>query len=168
METNADARRNRRARVACLRFAFCAAAAIAAFIAIASKPAFAQAIVASINGDPITDIDIDERMKMLRVLRKPATRDAAIESLFTDRLETQEANKFGVNPRDSDISQQIVKVAQEMKIAPDALVGAFEHAGVTADHFQSAFPRRHGFRRAGAGAEQGRRSERRTGPRRTR
>jgi peptidyl-prolyl cis-trans isomerase SurA len=139
METNADARRNRRARVACLRFSFCAAAAIAAFIAIANKPAFAQAIVASINGDPITDIDIDERMKMLRVLRKPATRDAAIESLFTDRLETQEANKFGVNPRDSDISQQIIKVAQDMKIAPDALVGAFEHAGVTADHFKAHF-----------------------------
>ncbi len=48
----------------------------------------AQAIVASINGDPITDIDIDQRMKLLRVLRKPATRDAAIESLFTDHLET--------------------------------------------------------------------------------
>src|SRR5664279_2603511 len=143
METNADARRNRRARVrarvACLRFSFCAAAAIAAFIAIANKPAFAQAIVASINGDPITDIDIDERMKMLRVLRKPATRDAAIESLFTDRLETQEANKFGVNPRDSDISQQIIKVAQDMKIAPDALVGAFEHAGITPDHFKAHF-----------------------------
>jgi peptidyl-prolyl cis-trans isomerase SurA len=78
-------------------------------------------------------------MKMLRVLRKPATRDAAIESLFKDRLEMQEANKFGVNPRDSDISQQIIKVAQDMKIAPDALVGAFEHAGITPDHFKAHF-----------------------------
>ena len=65
--------------------------------------------------------------------------DGAIESLFTDRLETQEANKFGVNPRDSDVSQQIIKTAQDMKIAPDALVGAFEHAGVTADHFKAHF-----------------------------
>ena len=140
METKADARRNRRGRVAYLRFAICAtAAAIAASGVIASRPAFGQAIVASINGDPITDIDIDERMKMLRVLRKPATRDAAIESLFADRLETQEAGKFGVNPRDSDVSQQIIKVAQEMKIAPDALVGTFEHAGVTPDHFKAHF-----------------------------
>jgi peptidyl-prolyl cis-trans isomerase SurA len=46
------------------------------------RPAFAQAIIASINGDPITNIDIDERMKMLRVLHKPATREAAIESLY--------------------------------------------------------------------------------------
>lgn len=140
MEIENDAQRKCRARVAYSRLAFCVAAAvIAVFAAAGSKPALAQAIVASINGDPITDIDIDEQMKMLRVLRKPATRDAALESLFTDRLKIQESNKFGVNPRDSDISQQIIKVAQEMKIAPDALVGALEHAGVTPDHFKAHF-----------------------------
>jgi peptidyl-prolyl cis-trans isomerase SurA len=140
METRNDARRNRDARVAYLRLSLCVAiAAIAAFMAPAGNPAFGQAIIASINGDPITNIDIDERMKMLRVLRKPATRDAAIESLFTDRLEIQEGSKFGVDPRDSDVSQQIIKVAQEMKIAPDALVAALEHAGVTADHYKAHF-----------------------------
>jgi peptidyl-prolyl cis-trans isomerase SurA len=116
-----------------------AAVAIAAFMTLASNPAFAQAIVASINGDPITDIDIDERMKMLRILRKPATRDAAIESLFADRLEIQEGNKFGVNLSDSDVMQKIVKVAQDMKIAPQALVAEFERAGVPPDHFKSHF-----------------------------
>jgi len=55
---------------------------------------------------------------MLRVLRKPATRDAAIESLFSDRLEIQEENKFGVTLRDSDVSQEIVKIAKEMKLHP--------------------------------------------------
>src|ERR1700751_5620271 len=108
-------------------------------MACAGGLAFPQEIVASINGDPITNIDIDERMKMLRVLRKPATRDAAIESLFTDRLEINEAGKFGVAPKDSDTSQQIVKVAQDLKLAPDALVEAFQHAGVTPDHFKAHF-----------------------------
>src|SRR6202023_868017 len=127
-------------RVADVCLSLCAAiAAIAAYTALAGGPAFAQEIVASINGDPITNVDIDERMKMLRVLRKPATRDAAIESLYTDRLEIHEADKFGVDPRDSDISQQIVKVAQDMKLAPDALVGALQHAGVTPDHFKAHF-----------------------------
>ena len=146
MKTKNDARGNRGARVACLRRGFCVViAAIFSCVATIPRPAFAQAIIASINGDPITNIDIDERMKMLRVLHKPATREAAIESLFTDRLETQEANKFGINPRDSDISQQIVKTAQAMKMAPEALVGAFEHAGVTADHFKAHFSADMGF-----------------------
>jgi peptidyl-prolyl cis-trans isomerase SurA len=139
METNNDARRNRGARVASLRVCFCMAAVIAACLASAIHPTFAQTIVASINGDPITNIDIDERMKMLRVMRKPGTRDAAIESLFTDRLETQETSKFGINPKDSDLSQQIIKTARDLKMAPEALVAALEHAGVTPDHFKAHF-----------------------------
>ncbi len=140
METGNDARWPRGARVAYLCLSLCVAVAvIATLLALASSSAFAQEIVASINGDPITNIDIDERMKMLRVLRKTATRDAAIESLFTDRLEIREADKFGVDPKDSDISQQIVTVAQEMKLAPDALVEALQHAGVTPDHFKAHF-----------------------------
>ena len=146
METKINARRNQSARVACLRLSFClAAAAIGAFMAPAGNLAFAQAIIASINGDPVTDIDIDERMKMLRVLHKPATRDAAIESLFTDRLEIQEGNKFGVNLRDGDISQQIIKTAKDMKMPPDVLVAALEHAGVTQDHFKAHFRADMGF-----------------------
>ena len=146
MKTKNDARGEADARVACLRYRFrVAAVAIAAFITPASNPAFAQEIVASINGDPITNIDIDERMKMLRILRKPATRDAAIESLFTDRLEIQEGNKFGVNLSDGDVTQKIVKVAQDMKIAPQALVETLEHAGVPADHFKAHFRADAGF-----------------------
>jgi peptidyl-prolyl cis-trans isomerase SurA len=140
METGNDARRRRGASVACVRLSLCVAvAAIAACMALAGSSAFAQEIVASINGDPITNIDIDERMKMLRVLHKPAAREAAIESLFADRLEIREAGKFGIDPRDSDISQHIVKVAQDMKLAPDALVEALQHAGVTPDHFKAHF-----------------------------
>jgi peptidyl-prolyl cis-trans isomerase SurA len=146
METNNDARGNRGARVAYVRLLFClAVAAIAACMAPAGNPAFAQEIIASINGDPITNIDIDERMKMLRVLHKPATRDAAIESLYKDRLEIQESSKFGVSLKDSDISQEIVKVAKDIKIAPEALVEELEHAGVTADHFKAHFRADMGF-----------------------
>ena len=67
---------------------------------VCAGPAAAQVIVSSINGDPITNIDIDQRMKLLRVLRQNATRDAAIESFYADRLKTQETSKFGINPRD--------------------------------------------------------------------
>ncbi len=128
------------ARVAGTWLGFALAIAIVAACAVPGLgPAFAQVIVASINGDPITNIDIDERMKMLRVLRKPATREDAIESLFSDRLKIREAGKFSINPQDSDLSPQIVSVAKDMKLAPGALVAALEHAGVPTDHFKGYF-----------------------------
>ncbi|QBR70020.1 hypothetical protein CU048_00570 [Beijerinckiaceae bacterium] len=140
MESGLDARKRFDVRIANAAFGLCLALALTIGLApFDGGKAFAQAIVASINGDPITNIDIDERMKMLRVLRKPATRDAAIESLFTDRLKIHEAGKFSVSPRDSDISQEIIKVAQQMKMSPDALVEALQRAGVTPDHFKAHF-----------------------------
>lgn len=111
----------------------------ALWLGFGEKPVQAQAIVASINGDPVTNIDIDERMKMLRVLHKPAGRDAALESLFTDHLETDEARKFGIIPRDGDITQEITRVAEEMKIAPGVLTEELQHAGVSADHIKAHF-----------------------------
>jgi peptidyl-prolyl cis-trans isomerase SurA len=110
-----------------------------ALATIAARPARAQTIVSSINGDPITDLDIAERTKMLKALRKPATREAALESLYADRLQAREAAKFGVRSGDAEISQAIVNTAQEMKIAPEALVAALQQAGVSADHFKAHF-----------------------------
>ncbi len=140
MRVKTDARMVCGARVVCTWFRLSlGACAMAGCASLAPSPALSQTIVASINGDPVTNIDIEERMKMLRVLRKPATRDAAIESLFADRLEMGEARKFGIEPRDSDISQQIVKAAQDMKVTPEALVASLQHAGVTPDHFKAHF-----------------------------
>ncbi|PNG24472.1 SurA N-terminal domain-containing protein [Methylocella silvestris] len=116
---------------------FAAVVAAAPFAGV--FPVHAQAIVASINGDPVTNIDIDQRMKLLRVLRKPATREAAIESLFRDRLQIHEAEKYGVNPRDADISQQIVQTATDMNMQPQALLAAIQGAGVSEDQFKSYF-----------------------------
>jgi peptidyl-prolyl cis-trans isomerase SurA len=106
---------------------------------LGAGPARAQAIVASINGDPITNIDIDQRMKLLRVLRKPATREAAIESLYIERLEIHEAGKYGVNPREADIGQEIVNFSKDLKMDPQALVAALRSAGVSQDHFTAYF-----------------------------
>jgi peptidyl-prolyl cis-trans isomerase SurA len=140
MDDEQVAYRHFAARAGGIWLGFALAIAIVAGCAVPGPgPAFAQVIVASINGDPITNIDIDERMKMLRVLRKPATRDVAIESLFSDRLKIREAGKFSINPQDSDLSPQIVSDAKDMKLAPGALVAALEHAGVPADHFKAYF-----------------------------
>ncbi|HXW71567.1 MAG TPA: SurA N-terminal domain-containing protein [Methylocella sp.] len=117
----------------------CLGIVVPALLAGMCQPSHAQAIVASINGDPITDIDLTERIKMLRVMHRPATRDAAMESLFKDRLEFQEASKFGISVKDTDLSQQILKAAQEMKLTPDAMLADFEHAGVSPDHFKAHF-----------------------------
>jgi peptidyl-prolyl cis-trans isomerase SurA len=99
----------------------------------------AQVIIATVNGDPITDIDVQERMKMLRVLHQPASHDAAMESMIEDQLKLDETAKYKITASDTQIGQQIAKEAGEMKVAPEALLEGLQSSGISESHFKSHF-----------------------------
>ena len=111
----------------------------AAALAATAAPASAQEVVVSVNGDPITSYDLDERMKLLRGLRKPAGRDAAIESLVSDRLMAREASKYGINISDEEIGSQIADDARKAKMSTAAYAAAASHTGASADHVRNHF-----------------------------
>ena len=110
-----------------------------------ARPAAAQAIVVTVNGDPITTSDIDGRMKIMRVLHRPAGRDAAVEDLIEDRLRARDAEKYGVRYTDSDIPDEISVVASLNKTTPAALSGALQGAGVGQDAIRGYFGPRLAF-----------------------
>ncbi|MHB8886450.1 MAG: SurA N-terminal domain-containing protein [Methylovirgula sp.] len=101
--------------------------------------AHAQAIITTVNGDPITDLDVAQRIKLLRVLHQPATREAALNSLVDDLLMVQETRQYGMKPSDSEIGQEIVQAANRIKIAPELLVAQIQHAGVSDTHYKQHF-----------------------------
>ena len=104
--------------------------------AVAQTPALAQAVIGSVNDDPVTDIDVDQHMKILRVLQKPATREAALESIYETRLKLMEVSKYKVNPADQDIGWALGTTARNMKTEPQALLGALQRAGVSDDQWK--------------------------------
>lgn len=106
---------------------------------IAVPRAHAQVIIATVNGDPITDIDLEQRIKLLHVFHRSATHDDALESLIEDQLKLDETAKYKVKASDSDIGQQISREAEEMKMEPNALLEAMQRAGVSESHFKDHF-----------------------------
>lgn len=56
----------------------------------------AQAIVASVNGDPITSYDVGEREKLLRAIGQPSSPSAALDSLIETRVKAGEVNKYSI------------------------------------------------------------------------
>ena len=117
------------------RFAVLLAAAIS-LGALASAPAQAQAVVASVNDDPVTNVDIEQHMKILRVIQKNATREAALESIYETRLKLMEMSKYKVNPGDPDIGWALGITARRLKTDPQSMVGALQRAGVTEDQWK--------------------------------
>ena len=108
-------------------------------------PARAQVIALAVNGDPITTVDLEQRMKLLRALRKPATRDAAVESMIADRLKMREAVRYGVTIKDNEIGEGVTTIAGKMKISPQQLLADIQRNGVEKDHFVGFFKSELGF-----------------------
>jgi peptidyl-prolyl cis-trans isomerase SurA len=94
-------------------------------------PARAQNIVVMVNGEPITDFDIEQRSKLdqLTTQKTPARQDV-INELIEDRIKLKEGKKYGVDPGVSDINQSYEGMAQRMRISPDQLTKSLEVKGV--------------------------------------
>ncbi len=118
---------------------------IGAILATGTGATRAQAIVASVNGDPVTTVDVEQRMKLLRAFKRPATRDAAIESMISDRLKSREATRFGVSIKDSEVGEEIQTVAKRQKTSTQQLSADINHAGVAQSHALNYFKAELGY-----------------------
>jgi peptidyl-prolyl cis-trans isomerase SurA len=103
---------------------------------IFAQPVLAQNVVLTVNDSPITNYDIAQRIKLLGVLRLPASQQAATDSLIEDRLKLIETRKYGINPGEQDIANEAARDAGERKIAPQQLAAGLQRAGIDKSHWQ--------------------------------
>ena len=95
------------------------------------SPLRAQNIVVMVNGDPITDFDIEQRTKLTQLTtQKTPSRQEVINSLIDDKVKLKEGRKYGVDPGVSDINQSYEGMAQRMRITPEQLTKSLESKGV--------------------------------------
>lgn len=104
---------------------------LGSLLVLAGAPARAQNIVVMVNGDPITDYDIEQRSKLDQLTtQKTPSRQDVINELIDDKIKTKEGKKYGVDPGVSDINQSYEGMAQRMRITPDQLTKSLETKGV--------------------------------------
>jgi peptidyl-prolyl cis-trans isomerase SurA len=100
----------------------------------AMEPAKAQAVAVMVNGEPITDFDIEQRSKLdLLSTHKAPPRQDVINELITDHLKIKEAKKFGVDPGVSDINGAFREMSDRMHVSADQLTETLEKQGIRAD-----------------------------------
>ena len=87
-----------------------------------------------VNDDPISDYDIDQRMRFLAITtqREPnaALKKEAMDMLIDERLQLQEARKAGVTTDEADVTKILEGMAQKNNLSVDGLAEALGHAGV--------------------------------------
>jgi peptidyl-prolyl cis-trans isomerase SurA len=108
---------------------------VAALILIGgAPPSYAQTVAVMVNGEPITDYDIEQRSKLdLISTHKPPARQDVINELIDEKVKIREAKKFGVDPSSSDIEQSYAQMSSRMRITPDQLTKSLETQGIRPD-----------------------------------
>ena len=87
-----------------------------------------------VNGEPITDFDIEQRSKLDFVsTHKQPSRQEVINELIDEKVKIKEAKKFGVDPGASDIDQAFGQMGQRMRITPEQLTKSLEAQGIRAE-----------------------------------
>ncbi|WP_407181513.1 SurA N-terminal domain-containing protein [Bradyrhizobium sp. STM 3562] len=98
------------------------------------SPVRAQTVAVMVNGEPITDFDIEQRSKLnFLTTHKQSARQDVINELIDEKVKIKEAKKFGVDPSNSDIDQAFGAMAGRMRISPEQLAKSLESQGIRPD-----------------------------------
>jgi peptidyl-prolyl cis-trans isomerase SurA len=107
--------------IARVRFLIVGCAAVLA-LAAGVSPLQAQSVACMVNGEPITNLDIEQRTKLnFLTTRKQMPRQEVIEELTNEKVKIKEAKKFGVDPSASDIDQAYAGMSSRMRLSADQL-----------------------------------------------
>jgi peptidyl-prolyl cis-trans isomerase SurA len=115
-----------------LRLGLTALLVSAAFTAIPDRDARAQNAVVVVNGDPITNFDIEQRSKLIALSNggKAASRQDALEELINDRVKLKEAKKFNLDMSATDVEAQYAMTGARMRLTTEQLNKVLEGRGI--------------------------------------
>lgn len=98
------------------------------------SPLHAQSVAVMVNGEPITNLDIEQRSKLtFLTTHKAAVRQEIINELIDEKVKIKEGKKYGVDPSASDIDQSFAAMSSRMRLSPEQLTKSLESQGVRAE-----------------------------------
>ena len=91
-------------------------------------------VAVMVNGEPITNFDIEQRSKLMMLsTKKPPDRQQVINDLIDEKVKIREGKKFGIDPSASDVDQSYAAMSSRMHITVEQLTKSLESQGVRPD-----------------------------------
>jgi peptidyl-prolyl cis-trans isomerase SurA len=101
------------------------------------SPVNAQ-IAVMVNGEPITQYDIEQRSKLIMLsTKKMPERQQVVDELIDEKVKIKEGKKFGIDPSTSDVDQSYASMSSRMHITPEQLTKSLESQGIRPDTLKS-------------------------------
>lgn len=115
-------------------------AAGALFISIALSltamvPAMAATVV-TVNGEPISDIQVDQRLRLFRLEGNSTGRNGALEQLINEAVQIQEARRLGINVSNAQVDDAFLQIARNLNLSRDKLTEMLQQGGISGSTLQ--------------------------------
>jgi peptidyl-prolyl cis-trans isomerase SurA len=98
----------------------------------AAIPSFA-AVIVTVNGIPVTDTQVAQRIKLFAMEGNQTGQRGATEQLIDEALQMSEAKRLGITVSNAQIDSALLDVARNVKLSKDKLVQMLEGNGVGMD-----------------------------------
>lgn len=100
------------------------------------SPGFAQessSVIATVNDQPVTTFDIDQRIKLLGLLGQKSgfDRHKIGNELINDWVKIGEARRYKIDPTDKDIDERVSGMAKSLKTDEAGLKSKFNSLGIS-------------------------------------
>src|SRR5215213_5527163 len=113
------------------------AALVIAALTVMTPSAGAQTVVI-VNGDPVTQFDVDQRAKLILIsTQKTPTRNEVIEELINEKLKIQLVKRFMLDGIDKDVDTAYVNMARRMRATPKEFTENLEKQGLKTETLKS-------------------------------
>jgi peptidyl-prolyl cis-trans isomerase SurA len=124
----------------------CLAALLAAAPQIPAR-AESQGVIATVNDRPVTGFDVDQRLKLMKILGIAAGRKQALQSLIDETIKLEAARKFKFEATDAQIQKQLERMAKAMGTDAAGLEARLKQQGISSASFRQYVAAQIGFSR---------------------
>ena len=120
-----------------MRTSFLLSSLFALALCLASTAQAEQGVIAVVNDHPITNFDVDQRIKLLTILgdgnQQKLARKEVANGLINDFIKIDEARLNKMDPTSSEIEGRLKAVEQGLKTDRNGLERKLQSAGLTTD-----------------------------------
>jgi peptidyl-prolyl cis-trans isomerase SurA len=107
------------------------AVAIGLLLSVGSMmPALAQSPRVTVNGTPITDQQIAQRLKLFTLEGNRTGTKGATEQLINEAIQMAEAKRVGISVSNAQVDEAFLQIARNMSLSQDKLASMLQQGGV--------------------------------------
>lgn len=99
----------------------------------AALPATAQTVRVTVNGTPITDVQISQRVKLFALEGNAGGQKGATDQLITEAIQMTESKRLGISVSSAQVDEAFQQIARNINVSQDRLQQMLQQGGINMD-----------------------------------